>query len=595
MATENRLATLSPEVLDFIISYLSKKDLASLAQVSRHYSLILARYLYSSWEHHGLDHSFRSLHCFLRTLIQNPDIASLVKTLDVREWGGCPRPEDYLPGRLGSDDEVDYSDDSDAMEEIDSEMENDEDEDEDEDGEEDAVESSVEDKESISSSASKKSPMPVEGRISDQEYNRDFPIIRLAAQKVGLPKAEIFDFEMDIRERKEDVLIAMLIATLPNLTTLYVVLPEDQEAVLNLVKRAVRPESVLLQRLETVYICSALRKRIAMSLVLTQLIFCTDIGIKGHREYHLNHHILSPFLDLPNPRSVYTLTVSDLLWSLNNYSREPTSNYPPRYNTVNYALEQSDFNPLVVVDSLHDFKGLESFRWSQYISCISQGRCIGPFYRRLQTALEPFKESLVNLDLDLRRRACLEGRDAGHAFNPRANANEMVPLYREPQERENGRHLVGSMKDYSRLKSLSIDSSALHGDFAWGYSHRKIADSLPESLESILLQFTVQNYNADALLIALSTTLSEDVTDLAHRAHEKVPLLKNVTIRFLYTSNEREIPTEWSPELKSVQEAFLKARIKFQVTCGNLESRNELVEMPFFKATNERRLPPGRD
>jgi len=588
MANINQFGSLSLELLDIIICSLSKKDQASLSQTSRFFHLTLARYMYSSWEYHGSNHSFKSLHCLLRTSIQNPDIASLVKTLDVREWGDCPRVQDHLfDSEIGSDDASsdDYSDepnDPDTMEEIDSEY-----------GSiEVAIDSSVKDNESISSFASINNRPPDDGGITDEEYSRDFPIIRLAVRRIELQDANIFDYEMDIRERKEDVLIALLIANLPSLTTLYVVLPEEHEAVPNLVKRAIHTDSELLRNLQTVYLCSALRESAVVPLpLILQLTFNVDIGFKGHLEYDLDANMIIDFLNLPSIRSAYTLKATSRQWSLDNYDRRPMSNYLPEYNAINYALEQSDINPLSEIASLIRFKDLQTLRWSQYFSCVSKGSCAGPFYRTLQIALNPFKDTLANLDLDLRRRPCHLGMDAGHAFNPRADVRDMVAFYKEPHERENGRHLIGSMADFSKLKHLSIDAAALHGDSVWGYSDRKIADSLPESLESLLLQSTIQNYNADVLLVALSTTLSEDVTDLARRAHLKVPLLKSMAIKMLYTSSQKELSKAWSPELKSIQDAFAKARIEFQVSCEKLESSKGLVQIPFFKDINDGRYP----
>jgi len=318
---------------------------------------------------------------------------------------------------------------------------------------------------------------------------------------------------------------------------------------------------------------------------------CTDIGIKGHRQYHLDHRLILGFLDLPNLRSAYTLTATDMPWSLENYTKRLISDDHPEYNTINYALEQADINPLDTMAGLIHFKSLQSFRWSQYFTCVSKGSCAGPFYRHLKNALQPFKDTMVNLDLDLRRRSCRTGMDTGHAFNPRANVEDMVSFYKEPEEREPGQHLVGSLTDFSNLKHLSIDVSALHGDSIWGYSYRKLADSLPASLESLVLQSIVHNDDTDMLLVALSTTLSEDVTDLAQRASLKAPLLKSMALKILYTSPETELSKAWSSELKSIQDTFMKDGIKFQITCEKLASTKDLVQIPFFKEINDRRAP----
>ena len=71
----------------------------------------------------------------------------------------------------------------------------------------------------------------------------------------------------------------------------------------------------------------------------------------------------------------------------------------------------------------------------------------------------------------------------------------------------------------------------------------------------------------------------------------KVPLLKTVHIIIMCTSSKRRLPEVWSAELKSIQDKFVVARIKFQVSFDKLESTKSLILILFFKESDEGRVP----
>ncbi|CEL02183.1 hypothetical protein ASPCAL03355 [Aspergillus calidoustus] len=96
------LVELPVEFLDTILKYAydidsnpseppDQQQLTSLLLVSRKWHQAFLPRVYSSWSFNGACHTYRSLWCFLRTVLTCPHIANLVQTLDVGNWGhGTP-------------------------------------------------------------------------------------------------------------------------------------------------------------------------------------------------------------------------------------------------------------------------------------------------------------------------------------------------------------------------------------------------------------------------------------------------------------------------------------------------------------------------
>jgi hypothetical protein len=235
-----RLEGLSTELFENIISHSNPREKAALSRASRRLHEKVIPNLYSSWEYHGLDHSFRSLHCFLRAIIENQGLASRVRCLDIREWGDCPRLEDYVEDEFVEDNY--YAEDS-------------------EDSNSDDASSKVKSEDG--------STVSIDLDISDEEYDRDFRIICRAASDVGFDNEWSAHFEEAIRDRNEDALLTLLIAKLPNLHTLYMVIPEEAYSIQNYIGEVSERGTLgVLENLETIYICSALRMH-------TFTIFCS--------------------------------------------------------------------------------------------------------------------------------------------------------------------------------------------------------------------------------------------------------------------------------------------------------------------------------
>jgi len=94
MASHSPFGMLSIELFEDIISQIDEpRDLSMLCLVSRAIYERVVPKLYQSWTYHGHEHSSKSLRNFLQTVIWRPDLAAHVRTLDVREWGHCRRLE----------------------------------------------------------------------------------------------------------------------------------------------------------------------------------------------------------------------------------------------------------------------------------------------------------------------------------------------------------------------------------------------------------------------------------------------------------------------------------------------------------------------
>ncbi|KAE9370888.1 hypothetical protein N431DRAFT_42898 [Stipitochalara longipes BDJ] len=94
MASHSPFETIAIELFEKIISHIDEpRNLSALCLVSRAFYKRVVPTLYQSWTYHGLKHSSKSFRNFLQTVIWRPDLAAHVRVLDVREWGHCPRLE----------------------------------------------------------------------------------------------------------------------------------------------------------------------------------------------------------------------------------------------------------------------------------------------------------------------------------------------------------------------------------------------------------------------------------------------------------------------------------------------------------------------
>lgn len=87
MANRNGLEALSAELFVKLLSCLPRiHGRLVLSLVSKSLYMKTIPHIYDHWQFHEYDRSFKSLYYFLRTIVLNPDLASRVQKLDIRDW-----------------------------------------------------------------------------------------------------------------------------------------------------------------------------------------------------------------------------------------------------------------------------------------------------------------------------------------------------------------------------------------------------------------------------------------------------------------------------------------------------------------------------
>ena len=203
-------------------------------------------------------------------------------------------------------------------------------------------------------------------------------------------------------------------------------------------------------------------------------------------------------------------------------------------------------------------KQLQSLRWYGNWSCFSIGSCVTPFYHHLGEALSKHKPSLETLDLDLRGLDCTR---RGHAGNPAAKFDDMIPAAKGKWKDD--WHLIGSLKDFTSLKALTIEPQALCGDKLRGLSAQHMVDTLPHSIEELRFTIPLEQPGESRQKQLEENIWMEQVVDLAHGARNKLPRLRKVEILTLsWVCWEKEEDEElWS----EVEMACRLAGIVFEV------------------------------
>jgi len=237
-----------------------------------------------------------------------------------------------------------------------------------------------------------------------------------------------------------------------------------------------------------------------------------------------------------------------------------------------------------VIGSLSMFRALMSLRWTQHLSCKYIGNCIGPFYKVLGEALKLHKNTLENLDLDLRREPCEDGIATGHPFNPNAIVSRMVEFYQNPDNRPKDWHLLGSLEDFTTLKRLAIDWTALLGDHVWGVSPYQLLELLPSTLEVLILRVQWDNLSND-VRHGEGSRLALHIRELAQSAPVSFPGLKTITL--LPIGNYTKYGATWDfPDRirvhNLIKPACVEARIDFIIDISSVEF-SPLVSTPFFR------------
>jgi hypothetical protein len=218
------------------------------------------------------------------------------------------------------------------------------------------------------------------------------------------------------------------------------------------------------------------------------------------------------------------------------------------------VIEEPENNPHEMMKLVLAPKALKSLRIQQEISCFSIGSCFHPLSKFYGETINAHKDSLEELDLDILHRPCGE---AGHANNPDAVVGDMMVMYKENREQWKNTHLIGSLKDFTALRKLSISPSSLCGDRRWGFSRHKITDILPSSLEA--LELRIDNAPG-AVGLEFAERWVRQLLELVKEAAEHHPNLKSLTLRrFL---------GDWVsfPVSNTLREACVLARINLHLT-----------------------------
>jgi hypothetical protein len=335
-------------------------------------------------------------------------------------------------------------------------------------------------------------PLPLHQMKTMKEIPLFFEMLSTAT---GLTKQQLW-----IQKQDPDILLAILLIKIPNLTKLNMAIP--------------------LGKLETINICSSLHMGISTPYPKHLSIPTANVTkVKGHREYDLDTTQILPFLQIPSFRNLSALDLT----SFNHYIPEFKANKVyPLYNTskvTSLSFDESTAEPLDLISVLGIPKQLQSFRWNGKWSCYSIGSCITPFYHHLGEALNKHEATLGTLELDLRRLKC---GGKGHAGNPAAKREDMMPAVREKWRDD--LHLIWSLKDFSRLKSLNIDPQALCGDKLRGISKTPMVDILPASIEELRFNMTLEQTGEKR------EKPMELIVELAHGARDRLPRLRKIEI-----------------------------------------------------------------
>lgn len=278
-----------------------------------------------------------------------------------------------------------------------------------------------------------------------------------------------------MHEENEDKLIALLFSMLPNLQTLWMVMPEvhyETEYEDNVLSQFLEKTDYLatsgtLQKLETLYICSPMRKFL---LPLSELgpptyIESLDLGSKDHREYELDLRAIFPFMRLPNMRSLYTLTTH--MWWERDTSPVDYAALKQTSNITTLSYDESALYSYDVIESLSIFKSLKSFRWTapSYF-WINVDRHFTTFQNLLGTALAAHKETLEEFYFDSRQQDDRRG--------------DKPPV-------EKDAILLGSLKEFKKLRSLALNVTSLCGHQKFVPSPTPLVELLPPNLETLTL------------------------------------------------------------------------------------------------------------
>ena len=303
------------------------------------------------------------------------------------------------------------------------------------------------------------------------------------------------------KEIDEEELLCNMLPLLKNLKTIYM-MPIEMEwyefplqaMVAKSLEEGNRP---VLAKLENLYMCSSLRKSSGsnsrpQSFGGSKSNVSADIGPKGHREYQLELEQFVPYLCLPSLHTLALLTPTTPI----NCSDEPDldlSPYANKSNITSLTIDESELEPGDVFGLLAAVKALTYLRWSQDSDCnTSWTGCHAPFHKHIIPALVKHKATLTELDLDLRHTYCIS---RCHPANPMTTNEGLREMYGQDtglRAAERDGLLIGSLREFETLKTLSIDVAALCGHQNWVKSPTSMVELLPPNLHTLTLHVKVK-------------------------------------------------------------------------------------------------------
>lgn len=327
----------------------------------------------------------------------------------------------------------------------------------------------------------------------------------------------------------------------------------------------------------------------------------TDLGPKGHREYELDMKRVFPFMRLPKLQKLYTLTAH----YFDDPGNFPPIDYIPLQNTsalTTLAFDDARLPPHDVFGALNIAQSLKHFRWLGMFRCHNPiGTCIPPFQARLGAALEKHKATLETLELDIRYPFC-KGR--GHYANPFATTDSIRGVYGdemvEKWERDRGPKqaiLIGSFKEFTSLRDLTIDANSLVGHHDWAASPTPLVELLPTSLVSLELLMRLQ-----FAALPDNRLICPELVHLARSATVTLPNLKHIKLGVILLTTKSDdhlinphnlTGSMWLqhfPDFKDVDRLCGGAGIAFEICLEGSRYRGE-TRIPYFLEQLKDRVP----
>lgn len=378
-----------------------------------------------------------------------------------------------------------------------------------------------------------------EGYLGCPEWREDpgedvHDTLRREAKSMGFAHegvlGDFWDLAWDLEKQPADeFLLAKLVPRLVNVKTMFLMPISDiwehvqgDDPLIEMIAASLKEGAEpVLQKLETLYIASSLCKFLSnVDYGKEVYLHTADLGAKGDCEYDLPLDQILPFLQLPALRTLKALTPFTTCYDANFAIPEPSFEFDVS-NLTSLTLDECNLEVHDTLTLLNVPRSLSHFRWDQDLEANDSDHglffCLSPFYDEIGHALAKHKSTLTELDLDIRRDVCDR---LGHRGNPFASSEQLRGDYRDkiiaeyiraPQDAV----LIGSLRDYAVLQTLSIDVAALCGHQSWAPSPLALVDVLPPQL--LVLNLRVKLESVKGRVVLENVLWMEQVVDLLRR------------------------------------------------------------------------------